>query len=114
MEKYMRAMENQDMEKFGSIARSEAFGADCVDAYHVNTFEDSASEYVFTALRTKEGVQFVDFEEKFGRSFWGLYGSNQEEFDEFVRRGFAISDNEHIALTKKGISISNRIMSIFV
>ena len=38
----------------------------------------------------------------------------KEEFDSYVRSGFAVSDDEHIALTLDGIDISNRIMSLFV
>ncbi len=86
----------------------------CVENCHVNSFEDNVSEYVFTALRTKRGVEFDKFEKVAGSEFWTVFRNEKLEFDEYVKDGYAISDEEHIALTKKGIDISNKIMAIFV
>ena len=107
-------MSNQDMSWGESFSRQEHAAADCTEMYHVNSFEDSASEYVFTALRTKEGVILEDFRERFGSRFWDVYGRQRGELESFVRSGHVISDSRHIALTGMGIDISNRIMAIFV
>lgn len=99
----------RDIEKYLAAGAGEA-----VESRHQNTFEDSVSEYVFTALRTKRGVVFADFAEKFGREFWDVYAEQRSEFEEFVRGGFAFCGDSRIALTRKGIDVSNRIMAMFV
>ena len=114
IENYISMMKNQDLFNLNKLGESEAYGADCVDYYHINSFMDNVSEYTFTALRTRGGVDFKRFEELFNRSFWDVYSNEREEFDSYVRSGFAVSDDEHIALTLDGIDISNRIMAIFV
>ena len=114
IENYISMMKNQDLFNLNKLGESEAYGADCVDYYHINSFMDNVSEYTFTALRTRGGVDFKKFEEMFNRSFWDVYSNEKEEFDSYVRSGFAVSDDEHIALTLDGIDISNRIMAIFV
>lgn len=114
IENYISMMKNQDLFNLNKLGESEAYGADCVDYYHINSFMDNVSEYTFTALRTRGGVNFKRFEELFNRSFWDVYSNEREEFDSYVRSGFAVSDDEHIALTLDGIDISNRIMAIFV
>lgn len=114
IENYISMMKNQDLFNLNKLGESEAYGADCVDYYHINSFMDNVSEYTFTALRTRGGVDFKKFEEMFNRSFWDVYSNEKDEFDSYVRSGFAVSDDEHIALTLDGIDISNRIMAIFV
>ena len=114
IENYISMMKNQDLFNLNKLGESEAYGADCVDYYHINSLMDNVSEYTFTALRTRGGVDFKRFEELFNRSFWDVYSNEREEFDSYVRSGFAVSDDEHIALTLDGIDISNRIMAIFV
>ncbi len=113
-EQYIMAMHNQDISRAWTLGSSDVFAADCVDSYHINTYRDNLGEYVFTALRTKEGVVLSDFEEKLKNEFWDVYGKERNEFEQFVRQGFAVSDKKHIALTRSGIDISNKIMSIFV
>ena len=114
IENYISMMKNQDLFNLNKLGDSQSYGADCVDYYHINSFMDNVSEYTFTALRTRGGVDFKRFEELFNRSFWDVYSNEREEFDSYVRSGFAVSDDEHIALTLDGIDISNRIMAIFV
>ena len=114
IENYISMMKNQDLFNLNKLGDSQAYGADCVDYYHINSFMDNVSEFTFTALRTRGGVEFKRFEELFNRSFWDVYSNEREEFDSYVRSGFAVSDDEHIALTLDGIDISNRIMAIFV
>lgn len=114
IKKYIRVMENQDMARNGRLGESNAFGADCVNSFHVNTKRDSASEYTFTALRTKRGVILPDFAKEFSYEFWEMFYDARQEFEVFARQGYAVSDSHHIALTKDGIDISNKIMALFV
>lgn len=114
IEDYISIMKNQDPLAANKLGDSNAYGADCVDYYNINTYMDNVSEFTFTALRTKEGVVFETFREKFGKGFWEIYSNEKREFDSYVRSGFVESDEFHIALTEKGIDISNRIMALFV
>lgn len=114
IEKYIASLENQDINAESKLGESEAYGADCLEDYYINSYRDNVSEYVFTALRTNDGVSFKDFKEMFKDDFWSVYAKEKEEFFEYVCSGDAISDEEHIALTEDGMDISNRIMAIFV
>lgn len=114
IEKYIASLENQDMSAEAKLGESEAYGAACIEVYYINSYRDNVSEYVFTALRTADGVSFKVFKEMFKDDFWSIYEKEKEEFLEYVRSGDAVSDEEHIALTEAGMDISNRIMAIFV
>jgi len=114
VERYSYTMWSQDAASNIRICESDAFGADCVGTGKVNSYMDNVSEYTFTALRTKQGVVFDDFTKRLQNEFWDIYALQRAEFEMFVRDGYAESDGRHIALTRKGIDISNRIMSLFV
>lgn len=114
IEKYIMLMQGQDLYSDVTLGESDVYGAECIDCYHINTYKDNVSEYVFTALRTNDGVDFEDFYNKFENRFWDVYEEERDEFELYVKHGDAISDDSHIALTERGIDISNRIMAIFV
>ncbi len=84
------------------------------EEYHENTFFDDASEYVFTGLRRADGICFDDFEAKFGKKFWDVFGNRRAELKPFAASNNLILDDKGIRLTEKGIDISNGIMAIFV
>lgn len=111
---YYHTMWSQDVASDMRANDSDAFAADCVGVSRKNTYMDNVAEYTFTALRTKRGVVFEDFTKKLKNDFWDIYALQRTEFEMFVRQGYAKSDVWHIALTRKGIDISNRIMSLFV
>lgn len=85
-----------------------------VQDIYQNSLDDNASEFVFTALRTKDGVSLEAFKERIGVEFWQHFKDCREEFEKYVLDGYAVCDETHIALTAKGIDISNKIMAIFV
>lgn len=114
IDEYIILMKNQDLKHEGRLGNSNAYGADCVDSYHINTFEDNVSEYVFTALRMNRGVDFADFRNKFDKNFWDIYKDEKKRFSSFVASGLAVEDRHHIAITQSGMDVSNRIMSLFV
>jgi len=114
IKEYIKALRGQDFSSDNTLGASKAYGAYCVDTYHINTFEDNVSEFVFTALRTQKGVVFEEFKRKIKNDFWDVFGSERMEFEKYVKEGYAISDSHHIALTREGMDISNRIMAIFV
>ncbi len=114
VQEYIKLMQRQDYSVEKTLGGSKAYGAGCVDSYYINTFDDNVSEYVFTALRTTKGVIFKDFEKRFKNSFWDIYQTQRMEFEKYAKDGYTISDDKHIALTEKGMDISNKIMALFV
>ena len=51
---------------------------------------------------------------RFGKEFWDIYGGVYEAFMEYVKIGCAEEDGEGLRLTLRGMSVSNRIMALFV
>ncbi len=82
--------------------------------YNENTVEETMSEYVFTGLRKSDGISILDFKSRFDVDFWDAFNEIREIsswiFDDF----YIIEENDRLYLSKKGIDISNRIMSEFV
>ena len=85
-----------------------------VDTFTKNAYRDNVVEYVFTGLRKNEGIRYRTFEERFGKEFWDIYGGVYEAFMEYVKIGCAEEDGEGLRLTLRGMSVSNRIMALFV
>lgn len=81
---------------------------------HKNSFFDSASEYAFTALRRKKGIDFSEFFQLFGATFWSVFKDLRDELNVYERGGLLKISDTGISLTKSGIDISNIIMALFV
>ncbi len=84
------------------------------EEYHVNDFDDDTSEFVFTGLRKTAGISKAEFEARFGKPFWEVYGGRRKYLEEFFESGRLIEDGDVLRLSEEGIDISNTIMSIFV
>lgn len=82
--------------------------------FHENSPEDDMSEFVFTGLRKTQGVSLREFENRFGKPFWQVYGERKGELDGFFRRGSLIEEDGWLRLSEEGIDISNAIMAVFV
>jgi oxygen-independent coproporphyrinogen-3 oxidase len=81
---------------------------------HVNTFLENCGEYVFTALRTDEGVSLEKFMAQFGKPLWDVFSDRRDEFEDYKSKGLVREDNGRIVLTREGIPVSNEIMALFV
>lgn len=82
--------------------------------YHENTFMDDASEFVFTGLRKTRGISMSEFEDRFGKSLWQVFGDRKEGLAEFFESGRLIEEDGRLYLSEAGIDISNAIMAEFV
>lgn len=78
-----------------------------------NSLRDDAFEYVFTALRKKDGVDFDDFERKTGAAFKEYYKKKMPLISQWHEQGLAVLDGAGFRLTLRGIDISNSIMAEF-
>ena len=86
-----------------------------------NSEADSVFEYIFTGLRRLDGINLMDFENRFGRSLYEYYPHKKEYIEKMVADGYMFIEKStegiekpvHLGLTLKGIDISNGIMSEF-
>ena len=79
-----------------------------------NTWEDSLTDYIFTALRKTEGIGKRDFAERFGREFWDVFADRRTEFEEYMAAGDAAEDKEAVRITRKGMDIASELIALFL
>ena len=73
--------------------------------------EDEMSEYMFLGLRKTKGIDITDFKEEFGTDIKDIFG---ETIEDNIARGLLIHDGNGLYLSKRGIDISNTVMSDFI
>lgn len=83
-------------------------------SYVFDSKEDAMGIFVFTALRTRQGVDTRAFEERFGESFFRVYKDRAELIKKYIDEGLMFLSGSRLALTEQGIDVSNDIMSEFV
>lgn len=74
------------------------------------TIKEQMEEFMFLGLRMIEGVSIAEFEKLFEKSIFDVYGRQIEKFKS--QRLLSITDN--IALTDRGIDVSNGIFVEFL
>jgi len=72
---------------------------------------EQMEEEMFLGLRKKSGVSMVRFEEKFGRSFDGLYG---EIVRDLVQQGLMQNDGDRVRMTKRGLFLGDTVAERFI
>ena len=77
---------------------------------HLNQKEQMEEE-MFLGLRKKSGVSMTRFEEKFGRSFDGLYG---EIIRDLVQQGLMQFDGDRVRMTKRGLFLGDTVAERFI
>lgn len=75
---------------------------------NVNTKEDNIEEFMFMGLRMIKGIKETDFMKRFGVSVDSIY---KEVINKNIDIGLLERNNGRIYLTKKGIELSNTVMS---
>ena len=73
--------------------------------------KEQMEEEMFLGLRKKSGVSMVRFEEKFGRSFDGLYG---EIVRDLVQQGLMQIDGDRVRMTKRGLFLGDTVAERFI
>ena len=77
---------------------------------HLNQKEQMEEE-MFLGLRKKSGVSMARFEEKFGRSFEGLYG---EIVKDLTQQGLMQIDGDRVRMTKRGLFLGDTVAERFI
>ena len=70
--------------------------------------DEQMTEYVMLRMRLAEGVNLVNFEERFGVGFNDIYG---ERFSRYIDSGYVIKKDGKIAFSDRGFFLSNYILS---
>lgn len=73
--------------------------------------KEQMEEEMFLGLRKKSGVSMVRFEEKFGRSFDGLYG---EIVKDLVQQGLMKIEGDRVCMTKRGLFLGDTVAERFI
>ena len=73
--------------------------------------KEQMEEEMFLGLRKKSGVSMARFEEKFGRSFDGLYG---EIVRDLVQQGLMQIENDRVRMTKRGLFLGDTVAERFI
>ena len=73
--------------------------------------KEQMEEEMFLGLRKKSGVSMTRFEEKFGRSFDGLYG---EIVRDLVQQGLMQIDGDRVRMTKRGLFLGDTVAERFI
>ena len=73
--------------------------------------KEQMEEEMFLGLRKKSGVSMARFEEKFGRSFEGLYG---EIVRDLVQQGLMQIDGNRVRMTKRGLFLGDTVAERFI
>lgn len=75
------------------------------------TQDEAMAEFMYLGLRCMKGVSIREFEECFQVSMKDVYG---EVIEKYVQQGLLIKRGERIALTSRGIDVSNLVLAEFI
>lgn len=75
------------------------------------TLDDAMAEYMFLGLRLSDGVDLRAFEREFGRSLESAYGPVAADLE---RLGLVVQKKGILALTLKGMLLSNQVFARFL
>lgn len=78
---------------------------------HKLTLNDAMSEFMFLGLRLSDGVNLRDFERAFGRPLESAYGPVAAELEQL---GLVVQKGCSLALTLKGMLLSNQVFARFL
>lgn len=73
--------------------------------------KEQMEEEMFLGLRKKSGVSIARFEEKFGRSFEGIYG---EIVKDLTQQGLMQIDGDRVRMTKRGLFLGDTVAERFI
>lgn len=74
--------------------------------------KDRMSAFMYLGLRkTKSGVSVREFEERFGEDYNSVFGDITQRH---IKNGLLVRNGDRIVLTKRGVDISNTVMSDFI
>ena len=100
-------------EQAGKQGNAETACKDPVDKETVEVLTEAGkmAEFMFLGLRLVKGVEKAEFTRRFGKSAEAVYG---DIIRKHVREGLLKDENGRIALTERGLDLSNTVMCDFL
>lgn len=78
---------------------------------HHNTLKDDMEEFMFMGLRKINGVDINEFQKRFDKSIYEVYG---KIIDKYLKDKLLILNDNRLYLSPRGIEVSNMVMSDFI
>ena len=82
-----------------------------IEQIHVNNINDDMEEFVFMGLRMIEGIKINEFEKRFNKNIYEVYG---DIIEKNIKKELLICNSEKLFLSSRGMEISNYVMSDFI
>jgi oxygen-independent coproporphyrinogen-3 oxidase len=82
-----------------------------IEEEHLNSVYDNISEFIFTGMRKREGINFHDFRQRFGRDYFEYLGNRKQQLIKYRDKEFLAFDFQGMHLTEEGIDFSNGILA---
>ncbi len=98
----------RSIERYIAGVEDPLCAVDIIDSSEEITQRERLGEYVMLRLRLGAGIKFDDFRQKFRVDFEEMFGAKTAPY---LRGGFMIKRKDSIALTPKGMFVSNYILS---
>lgn len=96
---------------FTDILSVKELIGNCYTEIQVLKDKDLLEEFMFLGLRCVKGVSRSEFDKRFGRDIDDVYGKVIRKYSE---TGYLVCDGDRIALSDKGLDVSNTIMAEFM
>ncbi|MDD2573871.1 MAG: radical SAM family heme chaperone HemW [Bacillota bacterium] len=104
----VRRWNTADIHRYCSMLKK---GLPPVEGTETLSASEEMFETIFLKLRTRWGIDFKEFEERFGKDLRTLYGGQLEGLE---KDGFVETDGRGFWLTPRGIDLSNRVFVQFL
>lgn len=82
-----------------------------IEEIHVNDISDDMEEFIFMGLRMIEGIKINEFQKRFNKDIYEVYG---DIIEKNIKRELLICNSEKLFLSSRGMEISNYVMSDFI
>ena len=80
----------------------------CAESVELVDTGAQAYEYVMLGLRLSDGISLSEYRERFGKDF---YTERKAYIDELINLGYAALSHDRLALTDRGMYVSNTILN---
>lgn len=104
----LRISNESNIEKYIESINDGKYGA---QEQFENSIKDNMEEFMFMGLRKIKGISIENFQKKFNKNIYQVYG---EIINKHKKLNLLEEKDGNIALTSKGIEISNFVMSDFI
>ncbi|MBQ9143309.1 MAG: coproporphyrinogen III oxidase, partial [Lachnospiraceae bacterium] len=109
-------IENERFQNTGNIEKYLEQPENSTENHEKLTISEQMEETMFLGLRKTQGISVSNFEAVFGVSFWQVYGAIAQRHirEGLLEKKTACDGQEYLALTKRGMDISNYVMADYL